>query len=192
MVDREPKYGLMRRVAGFHDIRMDGMTDLVMRARGASVLDIGCNRGMVGFEFYSNGATLVHGCDIYDKGIEAAREVFTDLRSVEFQFEVVDLVKGPSALRDAFGDRRYDIVLLLATYHKLKRVMPPALLTELVKAIGNRTIRYLAWRGTSDKHEENEQEIANLDRDLGACGMRRIHTSYISEELAVAAIWRRG
>ena len=49
----ESEKQLQRRVAGWHDIRMDGMTDLVCRAKGASVLDIGCNRGLVSFEFGS-------------------------------------------------------------------------------------------------------------------------------------------
>ena len=31
-------YKVQRRVAGWHDIRLDGISDLVMRARGASVL----------------------------------------------------------------------------------------------------------------------------------------------------------
>lgn len=61
---------LMRRVAGYHDIRLDGMLDLVIRARGASVMDVGCNRGLVGFEMANNGATLVHGCDNFAEGID--------------------------------------------------------------------------------------------------------------------------
>jgi len=31
-----------------------------------------------------------------------------------------------------------------------------------------------------------------LDRELGSVDMRRIHTSYISRTLGVAAIWARG
>src|SRR5678810_812408 len=87
---------IQRRVAGYHDIRMDGMTDLVIRARDKRVMDIGCNRGLVSFEMANNGAALVHGCDIYKEGIAAAREIFADLRSVRSQFEVVDLTQGPA------------------------------------------------------------------------------------------------
>lgn len=184
------KYEVQRRVAGFHDVRMDGMSDLLIRARGMSVFDIGCNRGMVGFEFACNGATVVHGCDIYEKGIETAREVFADLRSVESRFEVVDLTKGPGSLK-VFGGRQYDVTLLLATYHKLKRTMEPDDLSALMLHFGRWTKRYLAWRATSDKPKENDEEIVNLDRDLQKAGMVRIHTSYISDELGVAAIWGR-
>lgn len=183
-------YTVQRRVAGYHDVRMDGISDLVLRARGKSVFDIGCNRGMVGFEFATNGASVVHGCDIYEKGIETAREAFADLRSVESRFEVIDLTKGPAALAP-FGGRKYDITICLATYHKLKRVMSPADLSTLMQHFGRSTLGYFGWRATSDKPDENDEEIVALDRDLGVVGLTRIHTSYISTELGVAAIWAR-
>lgn len=184
-------YKVQRRVAGLNNVRLDGITDLVLRAKGRSVFDIGCNRGMVGYQFAEQYAAVVHGCDIYEKGIDVAREVFGDLRSVESRFEVVDLTKGPRAL-DIFESDGYDIVLCLAVYHKLKRVMSAGHLTELMEFFGNWTKKYFAWRGTSDKPEENEQEIKNLDKQLKPAGLKRIHTSYISNDLGVAAIWGRG
>lgn len=183
-------YVVQRRVAGYHDFRLDGISDLVLRAKGKSVFDIGCNRGMVGFEFANNGASMVHGCDNYEDGIKTAREVFADIRSVESRFEVVDLTNGPASLK-AFGAQQYDITLCLATYHKLKRIMEPKDLTALMQYFGRWTKGYFGWRGTSDKPDENDQEIENLDRDLKAVGLVRIHTSYISTELGVAAIWAR-
>jgi len=184
------KYRVQRRVAGYHDVRMDGISDLVLRARGARVFDIGCNRGLVGLEFAMNGAAAVDGCDIYEDGIATAREVFADLRSVESRFEVIDLTGGARALQP-FAGRSYDITLCLATYHKLKRVMDPADLTALMQYFGRGTLGYFGWRGTSDKPAENDAEIVALDRDLGAVGLTRIHTSYISAELGGAAIWGR-
>lgn len=185
----ESEHKLMRRVAGYHNFRLDGIGDLLMRARGASVMDIGCNRGQVGYDFAMNGASVVHGCDVYEPGVRAAREWFKDLRMVESQFEVCDLTK-PDALAP-FGAASWDIVLMLATYHKLKRSMKAAALSELVKTFGSRTVKYFAWRATSDKPAENDAEMAVLDADLGACGLQRVHTSRLSETLDIAAIWRR-
>lgn len=184
------KYAVQRRVRGYHDLRMDGMHDLVMRAKGKSVFDIGCNRGQAGYDFAVNGAAKVHGCDLYEQGVVTAREWFADLRSVDAQFEVCDLTRGPAALK-RFNGQTYDITLCLATYHKLKRVMEADALSELIKHFGRWTKGYFAWRATSDKTDENDQEIAALDRDLGSVGLVRIHTSYISDELGVAAIWKR-
>jgi hypothetical protein len=65
-----------------------------------------------------------------------------------------------------FNSAGYDIVLCLATYHKLKRLMPERDLSELMKFFGRWTRKYFGWRGTSDKPQENEQEIESLDRDF--------------------------
>lgn len=183
-------YRVERRVAGYYNFRLDGMSDLLGRARGRKVFDIGCNRGLVGYDFALNGARLVHGCDIYEKGVEHAREMFADLREVESRFEVADLSKGPASL-GVFRGMIYDITLCLATYHKLKRVMSAADLSDLMQHFGAWTAGYFGWRATSDKPNENDAEMAQLDRDLGKAGLVRIHTSYISAELGVAAIWAR-
>jgi SAM-dependent methyltransferase len=183
-------YKVQRRVGGLNNVRLDGITDLVLRAKGKTVFDIGCNRGMVGYQFAEQYASIVHGCDIYEDGIMVAREVFADLRSTEGRFEVVDLTKGPKALK-IFEMSGYDIVLCLAVYHKLKRVMPEDKLTELMIFFGHWTKKYFGWRGTALSPDENEQEIRRLDRDLKQAGLKRIHTSYISNDLGVAAIWGR-
>jgi SAM-dependent methyltransferase len=179
---------LQRRVAGYNDLRLDGMGDLLCRARGASVLDIGCNRGLIAYEFAVNGAAVVHGVDSYEPGIAFARELFIDLRNVTSRFEVWDARSG----RLPMGDRwQYDITLLIATYHKLKRVMPAEDLSALMRHIGDHTKRYFAWRGTSDKPDENDEEMAALDVDMDAAGLVRVHTSRLSRELDICAVWER-
>jgi hypothetical protein len=177
---------LMRRVQGYHDLRLDGIADILSRAAGAAVFDIGCNRGLAGFEFANNGATRVMGCDIYEDGIVACRHLFCDLRAVRHRFEVVDLTGGEKAMRAAFNkdaDLSHDIVLMLATYHKLKRIMPGSALSDLMRYFGGKTAKYFAWRGY-------QEEIEMLDRDLGHVGLTRVQTSIISD-IQPAAIWAR-
>lgn len=186
-----PDHKLMRRVAGYHDLRLDGIGDLLSRARGATVLDIGCNRGLVGFEFANNMASLVHGCDNYEQGIATARELFADLRSVKSRFEVVDLTQGADAMHTAFGDEyqnRYDIVLMLATFHKLVRIMDKKPFDKLIAHFGKRTGTYFGWRGT---HPAEPNEVPYLDAILGSVGLVRIHYSELSLSVGPAAIWYR-
>jgi len=181
------EHRLMRRVAGYHDLRLDGISDLVLRARGASVLDIGCNRGLVAFEMANNGASLVHGCDNYEQGIATARELFCDLRNVRSRFEVVDLAGGGDALQAAFGKdypQHYDIVLMLATYHKLKRGMGRGL-GDLMVHFAERTGKYFGWRGKLE-------EMAEIDALFAPLGLQRVQTSQLSENMEpAAAIWAR-
>lgn len=182
-MNRSDEYKLQRRVAGYHDIRLDGLTDLVLRAKGQKVLDLGCNRGLVGFEMANNGATTVHGCDIDADCIHVAQALFADLRAVESRFEVVDLTQNIP-----FPKERYDIVLMIATYHKIKRIMAAEKLSELIRNLAARTDKFFAWRGNGN-NPEAATEMANLDRDL--TGFRRVHTSELSLTLGLAAIWAR-
>lgn len=141
---------------------------------------------MAGLEFAANGATLVHGCDNYELGITVAREVFADVRNVEHRFECVDLSKAPASFASAFGGgiQRYDIVLLLAVTHKLRRAMSDGDCDNLVRYFGERSKKYVGWRG-------HDSEMSAMDRLMSEAGLERIQYSTISETICPAAIWRR-
>jgi ribosomal protein L11 methylase PrmA len=89
-MDREP---VRRSGVSWYDNRLVGFSDLLHFARGSSVLDIGCNRGHVAYEFYRSDARLIHGCDIDKESIWNAKIWFSELSEVERKFEVVDLTK---------------------------------------------------------------------------------------------------
>lgn len=180
MDEKDPK----RRVHGLHDVRWDGLSDLLMRARGRSVLDVGCNRGHTLYDFALNGAKLVHGCDIYGPGMAAAQQWFTEVRDCEAKFVAVDLMAGAAALQQAFANQRYDIVLMIGVLHKLKREMQPEALSGLMRNLGGRTIEFFGWSGYPD-------EVPQVDFDMSAAGLRRIHTSEMAGIGHPAAIWKR-
>jgi 2-polyprenyl-3-methyl-5-hydroxy-6-metoxy-1,4-benzoquinol methylase len=174
----------IRRVAGIHEIRFDGIGDLLIRAHGSSVFDVGCNRGHVGWDFAMNGARLVHGCDLDVPSIHCARMWFSEHPHIDSKFEVVDLEKGPPAVQKAFGDQKYDIVLLIGVQHKLKRVMQKQALTDLLTHLGNRAVKYFGWNGYYE-------DIVQTDEAMAAAGLRRIHTSELAYPKRPAAIWKR-
>ena len=155
--------------------RLDGLSDLLSRAHGCSVFDVGCNRGRVAYEFERFGATTVHGCDNYETGMLVANEWFADLRGVDAQFRVVDLKEGPSAVLKAFGDKLlpgYHFVLMLAVYHKLRRIMAQQRLLELVEFFASRTGTFFVWRGSEEERSEFEPVLRKFDL---------VHWSMISE-----------
>ncbi len=183
------KAGLMdeknpqRRVQGLHDVRWDGLSDLLLRARGRSILDVGANRGHTLYDFALNGATCVHGCDVYGPGMAAAQHWFAEIKDCEAKFVAVDLTK-PDALGQAFGNRGYDIVLMIGVLHKLKREMSEEAVSTLMQDLGQRAINYFGWSGYPE-------EIPQLDIAMAVAGLKRVHLSEMAGEGRPAAIWRR-
>jgi hypothetical protein len=175
----------MRRVQGNHDLRLDGVSDILHRARNASVFDIGCNRGLAGYEFAGNGASGSWAATSTRTASSPPAHVFCDLRAVKHRFEVCRSHRraGRCARHSARTPTSHDIVLMLATYHKLRRIMPKPALSDLTRFFGAHTAKYFVWRGY-------EEEIAALDKDLGASGLIRVQTSMISD-IQPAAIWAR-
>ncbi len=180
------KHSVDRRgVSGVHEDRLSGLRDLLRYAKGVSVLDVGMNHGLVGFEFALFGAALVHGCDIYEPGVNAAREIFTEIATPS-RFEVVDLAAGPVALEKAFGQDylpRYDIVLFLGVYHKLKEQTSDLVIAELMQHLIDRTARFFVVRTTL---------IDELDAILALGELRKVHFSALNSVVGPMEIWQRG
>jgi len=185
--------GVQRRIISHSGFRLDGLGDLLPRAAGASVFDVGCNRGHVCFDLMHHGASILHGCDNSAETIRHANELFADYRHAQYKFEVVDLTGGGAAITKAFGEQRYDITLMLAVYHKLSRVMPSDRLFELVQYLVNRTEKYFVWRGSREERDEFSPMVLRE-------GFREVHYSEICEIMLreytetvaqPAAIWAR-
>lgn len=175
------------RAQGLDNHRLDGVGDILWRCPGASVLDIGCNRGMVGYEMAQHGAVMVDGVDNYEEGITVARHIFSDMRHVTSRFVVADLSKGVKAFDAAMegGAKHYDIVLALAVFHKLQRQMPNNEFDAMVTEFGKRARSYLVWRGAW----EHLDKINGL---LQAAGLEQAQWSRLSTNKETAAgIWRR-
>lgn len=173
-----------RSIAGTYEDRLSGLRDLLHNARGMTVLDIGMNHGLIGFEFARFGAALVHGCDVHVRGVAAAREIFGEL-AVPSRFEIVDLAAGSAALESAFGHdylRRYDIVLFLGIYHKLKEQTSDLVIADLIHHLTDRTARYFVVRTTM---------IDELGTIVTNNGLRKVHFSALSSIVGSMEIWQR-
>jgi 2-polyprenyl-3-methyl-5-hydroxy-6-metoxy-1,4-benzoquinol methylase len=175
---------LAGRMKGLHEDRLSGLRDLLCCARGASVLDIGINHGLIASEFARHGAGLVHGCDFYVRGVKTAREIFSEFPSPS-RFEIVDLAKGPAALEAAFGrdyQDRYDIVLFLGVYHQLKEQTSDRVIEALVHHLVDRTGQFLVTRTT---------RIDEVRTGLADTGLHKVHFSALSSVVNPVEIWRR-
>jgi SAM-dependent methyltransferase len=174
-----------RSLYGFHKDRLCGLHDLLRYAEGTSVLDIAMNHGLIGFEFARYGAALVHGCDRHEPAVNAARAIFSEL-AIPSRFEVVDLTGGPAALETAFGQhylRRYDIVLFLGIYHKLKEQTSDPIIAELIRHLVNRVARFFVVR------TGQVMLLEELGAILADTGLRRVHFSALSPVVGAVEIW---
>jgi hypothetical protein len=177
-----------RTVYGFHGDRLAGLRDLFQYARGMSVLDVAMNHGLVSLELARRGVSLVHGCDYHEPGVLAARAIFDEFK-ISSRFEVVDLTGGSGAIQAAFGVDylpRYDIVLFLGIYHKLKDQVSNAVIEGLVRDLAARAARYFVVRASST---DLLDEIGGMLRDAA---LRRVHFSALSPVVGPMEIWQRG
>jgi SAM-dependent methyltransferase len=177
-----------RTVYGFHGDRLAGLRDLLQYARGMSVLDIAMNHGLTSLEFARRGVSLVHGCDYHEPAIFAARSIFAEFK-IPSRFEICDLTGGPGALQAAFGADylpRYDIVLFLGIYHKLKEQTSDAVIEELVRHLAVRASHYFVVRAA------NTDLLDEIGRTLRQTGLRKVHFSALSLVVGPMEIWQRG
>jgi 2-polyprenyl-3-methyl-5-hydroxy-6-metoxy-1,4-benzoquinol methylase len=103
--------------------------------RGKTVLDAGCNVGILAYEIAKLGPSFIHAIDGSQPELDAARLI---LRSVEIPTRVdfVDLA-GDARLR-AILEPAYDIVQLLAVYQHVQRVRGDAAAGRMLATLAER------------------------------------------------------
>lgn len=125
--------------------RLDGFAGFLIHAPGASVLDLGCHRGLVSYEFAAHGAATITGVDIESSSIAFAKRLFEDVESCDSQFETNSIFVTPR-----LTIQYYDFVLLLGVFHKLKRMATANELDDLMEKIAKATRRYFIFNGSAE------------------------------------------
>ena len=103
--------------------------------RGKTVLDAGCNVGILAYEIAKLGPSFIHAIDGSQPELDAARVI---LRSVEIptRVDLVDL--ADDARLRAVLDPAYDIVQLLAVYQHVQRVRGDAAARRMLATLAER------------------------------------------------------
>ena len=99
--------------------RLEDLLACEVDYRGKTVLDAGCNVGILAYEIAKLGPSFIHAIDGSQPELDAARVI---LRSVEIptRVDLVDL--ADYARLRAILEPGYDIVQLLAVYQHVRRV----------------------------------------------------------------------
>jgi ribosomal protein L11 methylase PrmA len=102
---------------------------------GRSVLDAGCNVGIVAYEIAKRGPAFIHGVDVDGFSVQAAREIFHAV-PVRSRFERLDLTR-PGRL-EAGLEPSYDVVLLLSVYQPIQKKVGTERANSMVAALAAR------------------------------------------------------
>jgi SAM-dependent methyltransferase len=102
---------------------------------GRSVLDAGCNVGIVAYEIAKRGPAFIHGVDVDGFSVKAAREIFHAV-PVKSRFERLNLTR-PKSLAAAL-DRSYDVVLLLSVYQPIQKKVGTERANGMVSTLAER------------------------------------------------------
>jgi SAM-dependent methyltransferase len=106
-----------KRFAGTWEDRIADLFDAGIDFRGRTVLDVGCNMGIVAYEVSKKSPETIHGLDVYKPAIRIARRIFSGV-PIKHRFDVVDIC-DERKLRSCLSPS-YDIVLLLSVWHHLR------------------------------------------------------------------------
>jgi 2-polyprenyl-3-methyl-5-hydroxy-6-metoxy-1,4-benzoquinol methylase len=108
--------------------RLVGLFDCGIDYAGRSVLDLGCNIGIVAYEVSKRGPRLIHGIDVDRESIVTAQRIFR-AAPVHSRFEQID-AGDVHRLRSAL-EPSYDIVLFLSVYLHLPEYARKSVLETL-------------------------------------------------------------
>jgi 2-polyprenyl-3-methyl-5-hydroxy-6-metoxy-1,4-benzoquinol methylase len=133
----------------WHD-RIAGLFDCGIDFTGKSVLDVGCNMGIVAYEISKRGPSFIHGLDNYRGALRVAKAVFTAV-PVESRFDLIDL-RDERQLQSVLLPS-YDIVLLMEVYHQVRKKNPVAA-ARAVEIIVPRSVQTVLVRSLPDQKEE--------------------------------------
>lgn len=117
---------------------------------GKTVLDIGCNMGMICMEAKRRRADRVVGID-YDKKVIKTAKKFFDQNSCDAELYHFNVNDGLEALKKLIGDDQFDYVFALAIWGTVKK----PILWEMI----NYYCTDICWMEGHNKENGKEEEI---------------------------------
>jgi 2-polyprenyl-3-methyl-5-hydroxy-6-metoxy-1,4-benzoquinol methylase len=154
------------RFTGEWSDRLDSLFSCGVDFTGRSILDLGCNMGIVAYEVAKLGPISIHGIDLNRQHIQIARSIFQAV-PVESRFDCMSIA---SSRFEAALAPMYNTVLLLSVYHHLKRGAGEKLAANAMRTVARHCDSTIVIRdpGTT------EAELLGL---LGESGFSVVHHS---------------
>lgn len=138
--------------------RMSGLEDI--RVRGKTVLDVGCNMGIIGYELCKREPAHYHGIEVSEAHADVARSIFLAVSTPHdiHTGNILDTSVRSAVLRPA-----YDVVLLLAVVHHLEKHGSQRAVVEALRDIVSLCQGVLVHRGPQSVIMDAALAHANFD-----------------------------
>lgn len=120
--------------------RLHGLHDCGVSFSGKSVLDIGSNMGIVGYEICKQGPSHYHGVEVQQAHVDCARMIFQGV-GAQSSFECCDLKDWSPR------GRRWDVILCLATRQHVEKQHGTKVADALMSALFSTCNEALVFRG---------------------------------------------
>lgn len=124
-----------KRFTGTWDDRLDSLFSVGVDYAGKSILDLGCNMGVVAYEIAKQGPSFIHGVEKHPPHVYVAQTIFSGVGTPSrFDCTRIGSSQFYRLLRPS-----YDIVLMLAVYHHFRRKLGPENVKALLRSLTERT-----------------------------------------------------
>lgn len=114
------------------DYRLAGVFECEVDYSGKTILDAGCNVGIIDYEIAKRLPAFIHGIDEYRGGILAARHIFQGV-DVPSRFDVADLTNDRELRR--LLRPSYDIVMMMSVWQHIHKVSGPAVSDRVIATL---------------------------------------------------------
>ncbi len=155
-----PRSRIQKRFIRNWDYRLAGLFECGVDFSGKSILDAGCNVGIIDYEISKRQPASIHGIDSYRMGILAARNIFLGVDSPA-RFDVADLTNQRKL--DRLLDASYDIVLFMAVWQHVRAKHGEAVARRLTATLTERC----AGTFVSTTVADQAADFSALMRSLG-------------------------
>jgi len=140
--------------------RLDHLFDMGVAFEGRSVLDIGCNVGVVGYEVCKQNPSLYDGTEVLTPQAMIAEVLF---RAVEAPSRILRFDIADPARRAQYLRPRYDVVLYLAVHQHVQAQSGREAAQALAYDLCARCSETLVFRGPHHAVMRSIAEMHGLD-----------------------------
>lgn len=136
-----------KRFIGNWEFRLAGLFDCGVDYSGKTILDAGCNIGIIDYEIAKRAPAFIHGIDEYRAAINTARQIFRGY-DMESRFDVADLTNDRK-LRGLLRPS-YDVVIFTSVWQHLRKRRGEAVADRVVATLTERCSGTFIAKTTDD------------------------------------------